>query len=121
MAPYGLYNPTSNYGASQNYSNSPLSGILLEQNPNVAIYKYGVDQGIGGGDSSFEKWFRSQYPQIQLAYGAATANNPYMRQKDFLPTTGGNEDWQRRFQAMSPQQRGENPNTYAPSVRTIRW
>jgi len=118
-----LYNPNSTYGApnGDDYRTSPISKRLYEQAPNVAFYDYMARQGVEDNDTAFSRYFRSQFPNLQLAYGAATAKNPYLDIGSFMDTLGGAQGFKDRFKDLAPQQRGEQASTWAPSVRTIRW
>lgn len=91
---------------------SPIGRIMQEQAPEVAFYRYGRILGVPDDQSAFARWFRSQFPLVQLAYGARTIEDPFVNLPDFLAGLGMSlADWQRRFQLQTPRQQGLDPTS----------
>lgn len=102
----GAYTDPNN---GQDWGNTQYGEMTKEQAPNAAYYRYGVQNGIQVDDgSAFSRWFRQQFPQVQLGYQAATISNPYLTIDPYLQTLGGYGDWLRRYMQQAPQVRGED-------------
>lgn len=114
-----FYDPSSNYGATQNWNQSPVSGIIREQNPQLAYAQYGQQLGIGDTDNAFNRWFYNQFPRFERGFGLATLANPTIRMDDYLATLPGMQALQRQFNMASPMARGLSYGTYAPQARWI--
>lgn len=113
----GYYQPGA-YGGDQNWFSTPISQQMREQNQNLAYGYYGNNLGIQNNDSPFNKWFYSQFPKFQQAYGMASMENPLLTVDQFLSTLPSYAQLQQNYQMQSPAQRGENYTMYAP---TPRW
>lgn len=114
-----FYTPGSTYGAPQSYSNTPLGGIMREQNPQLAFTQWGSNLGVADNDSPFNRWWMSQYPKFERGYGLATLQNPFITIDQFLNTLPSLGQMQQQFQMLSPSQRGIDYGNYAPQVRWI--
>lgn len=88
---------------------SPLGRIIQEQQPEVAFYRYGRLIGVPDDQSAFGRWFRAQFPFVQLGYGATTIENPFITLPDYLAGLGGLAEWLARFTQLTPRQRGIDP------------
>ncbi len=120
--PYGesaYYQPGNTYGADASWYDTPLSGMIREQSPQVAYAQYGSNQGIADNDQGFNRWFYQQYPRFQRAYGMATLQNPLITIDEFMKTLPGVEGLQRQYQALSPGARGMDYRNYSPVSRWI--
>ncbi len=117
-----FYNPTATYGAFNGATGNtlaPWGNVILEQNPDAAFTRFGAQIGLPGDESPFARWFRQQFGRTQTGYGAAAATNPLLMYRDYLGGLGSFADWQRRFMALTPQQRGEQQTAFAPAARWI--
>ncbi len=102
------------------YGTTPWGGQILEQNPDVAYYRYGREMGVPDDNSAFGQWFRRQFPQFNLGYGAYTVSNPLEANiVDYTKSLGGYGDWMRQYQAQDPRLRGEDPS--ARGAGPARW
>lgn len=88
---------------------SPIGRMLQEQEPDIAFYRYGRLIGVPDDQSAFARWFRAQFPLVQLGYGATTIEDPFANLPDYLGRLGVMEDWLRRFMLQTPRQRGIDP------------
>ncbi len=101
------------------WGNTQYGEITKEQNPATAYYRYGIEQGIPDNGSAFSRWFRQQFPNVQLGYNAATISNPYLTIDPYLNTLGGYGDWLNRFMDQAPQLRGEDQSR--AGAGPVRW
>jgi hypothetical protein len=108
-----------NYGQTQNWNDSPLGGIIREQNPQLAYAQYGQGIGVGDNDSAFNRWFYNQFPRFERGYGLATLQNPTLRMDSYLQTLPGMQALQQQYNLSSPGARGLSIGTFAPSTRWI--
>lgn len=116
------YSPVSGYGGMAGATGAnlaPWGNTLLELNPDAAFTRQGSLLGLPGDDSPFARWFRTQFQRTQTGYGAAAATNPLLTYRNYLGGLGSFADWQRRFMALTPQQRGEQQTAFAPAARWI--
>lgn len=113
----GRYTPAG----GQDYGNGPIGTELSEQAPDAAYMRYLQGQGIGGGESDFDKWARDQYGRAMTGYRQAMISDPmHTRLNTYLPSLGGYQDWMNRYMATTtPQQRGERASDFSPNVRWI--
>lgn len=114
-----FFSPGSSYGAEQSWNDTPLSGTIREQAPQLAFAQYGQGQGIGDTDSAFNRWFYQQYPRFQRAYGLATLENPFITIDEFTRTLPSLEALMSQFQQLSAAQRGEERGNFAPVARWL--
>ncbi len=83
---------------------------ILEQNPDIAYYRYGRQMGVPDDNSAFSKWFQNQYPQFNKGYGAYVASSPATANiVDYIKSLGGIDTFQKQFQSLAPQLRGLDP------------
>lgn len=108
-----------NYGQSGNWYDTPIAENIREQDQRLAFNAWGARQGIGENDSTFSRWYQSQFPRFQSAYGQATLYNPMMTIDDFLATLPSAQALRNQYMALSPNARGAQYNTYAPNVRWL--
>ncbi len=127
---YDYYDPWSSYGGDQYgftnpYGDNPFwdSAVgeqYLNSNPNAAWGVYAYPMLEGGGNSAFDEWMMQQRTKAYSGYEAALASNPNLGYlSEYLPSLGSGEDWQRRFQMLSPQDRGEQYGATSAQARTI--
>jgi hypothetical protein len=112
-----FYQP-GQYGATQDWFNTPISQQMREENQNLAYGYYGNQQGIANNDSAFNQWFYKQFPKFQQSYGMASMENPLLTVDEFLKTLPSYAQLQGQYQMQSPTARGEQFNNYSP---TVRW
>lgn len=127
---YDYYDPWSSYGGEQyGYTNpygsnpwwdSQVGNSMINQNPRAAWGAYAYPMMNGSGSSAFDEWLQGQYQKAHAGFEAAQLTNPNMNfLKDYLPRFGGYEDWQRRFNSLSPQERGESYAATSQQARVI--
>lgn len=109
-----------NYGQTQDWTNTPISENIREQEPRLAFGFYGNRLGIPENESNFSRWFyQTQFPRFQSAHGLAIQQNPLMTIDQFLATLPGLEQIRSQFLAGSPEARGARYPVYAPNARWI--
>lgn len=102
------------------WGNTPLGLILMEQSPDVAFYRYGRTLGVPDDQSAFARWFRQQFPQFALGYGAFTVSQPLTANiRDYTASLGDYASWLRQFQAQDARLRGEDPASRGGGP--VRW
>lgn len=114
-----FYNPGSTYGSAQDWNDTPLSGQIREQNPQLAYTQYGQNIGLTNQNSAFRDWFYNQYPEFQRGYGLATLRNPLITVDQYMETLPGMDALRQVFMQQSPGARGERASVYAPAARWI--
>lgn len=91
----------------------------LENNPEAIWTRYMGQMGIGLNDTSpFAQYMRQQYQNAYSGFQAGIADDPSLTFQQYLQDIG-TPDYQRQFQNLSPQQRGENWARYAGPARWI--
>lgn len=124
MAYGGYYQSNDSYGwtkptpATDLYPVGGPTGYLEENQPFSYTRNMG-SLGVGGSESNFDRWVRSEEANVRRGYGAAVATNPNLTFQNFIKTLGGEQDWRNRFQAIDPGSRGENFSQYAPVARWL--
>lgn len=110
--------PNSYYWNPQGYrpgtdgGQTPLGGIMSEQDPQTAFYRYGQQMGVPDDQSAFGRWFASQYPKFATGYAATTVSDPFHANvQGYANSLGNYNDWQARFAALAPQVRGLDPSS----------
>jgi hypothetical protein len=129
MATNWYYNAQNDYGnQAQNnpwgddFADTEVGNLYLQQNPNFAYVRYLGQLGADDDDSPYARWLRGQYARTQQGWGAAFARNPLLSyHADYLPSLGNADAWRQRFQSLTPGQRGEENAPFAPVTRTLRW
>lgn len=114
-----LFYNGGNYGQSQDWFNTPVGQNIREDHQNLAYGAWANRMGIANNDNNFNKWFYTQYPKFQQAYGQATMDNPMMTIDQFIGTLPNQQQLMNQFNALDPRSRGANYNAYAPQVRWI--
>jgi hypothetical protein len=82
----------------------------------------GGPAGGGGQLNGFNRqaqFYRSLYGQTQNGYQAALLNNPALSYRNYLQDYFGNGQAADLWNALTPQQRGENPAQFSPRVRVM--
>lgn len=109
-----------NYGQSQDWYSTPVSGNIREQNPALAFASWGQRMGIPNTENTFNQWFyKTQLPRFQQAHQMAILDNPMMTIDQFMQTLPGYQNVRNEYNAASPMARGANFNAYAPNVRWL--
>lgn len=125
---YDYYDPNSTYGqtkygnqyAQNAFTNTGAGYWYMNQNDDAAWTRYAAPFMSGSGEGNFDRWLQSQKGRVYDAFQAALATNPNLNfYGEFLPGLGGYDEWMQRYQALSPEQRGENAARYAGSARWI--
>lgn len=108
----GTTNPSFYYqpGDPQtDMGNSDWGKAMLEQSPNTAYYRRGQQLGIPDDNTGFGRWFKNQFPNMQLGYQAYTVSNPLTANiTDYTNSLGGFAEWYKKYKRESPQVRGED-------------
>lgn len=116
----GFFNPSGNYGQTQDWWNTPISENMREQNPRLAFNAYGSRLGIPENDNTFSRWFyEQQFPRFQSAHGQAIMHNPLMTIDQFINTLPNLGQLRSQYAAASPSARGAQYSVYSPNVRWI--
>jgi hypothetical protein len=108
------YDPTSNYGASQNSYNTPLvkGAATFDQE----YEKYLTEQGFGGNNQK-GNFARNLADRAKSGLATAQMSNPNLTARDYLNTTLGSKFLANARAAATPSQRGESPMTANPRAR----
>lgn len=114
-----FFQPGSTYGAPQSWNTTPIAGQIREKNPQLAFTQWAQGMGVADNDNQFNRWFLSQFPKFERGYGLATLQNPLITIDSFLRTLPSLGQMQQQFQMLSPAQRGENIQSFAPIARWI--
>lgn len=99
-------------GTSWDSNMNDLIRQFLGDNPTAALY-YTFPQVRG--TSPLGDFIRGSQSRLYGSYLSELPNNPNMLFQDFLQT----QDPEAQFNALAPQQRGENPSRFAPPVRFL--
>ncbi len=114
------WSPGSSVTGAYDWGNTPWGSSIMEQNKDVAFYRYGREIGVPDDQSGFSRWFRQRYPEVNTGFGAYTVSNPLTANiVDYLHSLGGMSDWQRKYRELAPQLRGENPSGFGAGP--TRW
>lgn len=119
---YNYYNPSEDYGAGQHgyglgdWANTQIGNQYLEGNPEAAFTRYLADNGYRDFTAMGE-FARNQYGRVRAGYEAALATNPNLFFTDYLQQHGSG--LVNQFRRLTPEQRGETPNQFAPRARYI--
>jgi hypothetical protein len=114
------YNPSGNYGQSQDWYNSPIGENIREQDHSLAFSSWASRMGIPDNGNTFNQWlYQTQYPKFQQAYGMATMDNPLMTIDQFLQTLPNLDQLRSYYNQLGPQAAGMRYDQYAPNVRWI--
>ena len=113
------FDPNSNYGAESNGYDSPISGTIREQNPELAYAMYGQNMGVSDQNTAFRDWFFNQYPEFQRGHGMALLQNPFLTMDEYTSTLPSIQALQQIFRRQDPYARGERNPLYAPIARWI--
>lgn len=110
------YDPKSSYGAHQSYEGSPWQSTYLDTTPEAAWVRWGAANGIPQNDSTFGRWFRSQFARSQEGYSAAVGTNGNLLYQQYLGGIDPNA-LRSQFEQQSASARGENRRALAPVSR----
>lgn len=99
----------------------------LEQNQDAAYNRWLTGMGIGQGDiSPYAEYLRRMFQETQLGWKTGLAEDPTLTYQNYLQRLGANVSpyngqniIRARWEAMSPNQRGENWSRFAGPMRTI--
>lgn len=118
-----FFNPGSAYGSNNGQSNgwydTPLSGNILEQNPDAAFSFYMQKLGFADNDQALNKYAYNQLPRFQRGFKQATVINPLMSIRDYMGSLPGADAIRAEFNRQSPGARGERQSNFAPGARWI--
>lgn len=110
-----FYNPTSTYGSSQNWYDTPL--VKQSQDFGAEWEKAVSAQGYGGFGTKANV-ARNLIDRAKSGFNAATMNNPNLDARTYINQSLGPNFLRNAMAAMTPQQRGEQPGVFSP---TARW
>ena len=102
----------TNYTGGYDWGDTGLGRQMLEQNQDVAYYRYGRELGIDDDNSGFSRWFAQQFPAWAKGYGAYSISDPLQANiPDYNAGLGNYGDWLNRYQAQDARLRGEDPSS----------
>ena len=116
----GYFDPTSQYGGTLPWQDTPLVKDYLEPEIPQGVYTDFLAQNGFGGMDGRNEWARQQYGRTQQGYQAAVTRNPNLSYREYLSQQfpqGMNNIWA----GLTPGQRGERPNQFVGPTRLIRW
>lgn len=108
-----FYNPTSQYGSSQNWYDTPI--VKQSAGMDAEFEKFITDQGFGGLNRKGD-FARGLGDRVKSGYAAAQLNNPALTNREYLSGLGSDFLAKARA-AATPQQRGEQWGIAAPRAR----
>lgn len=122
---WGFYTPHyKNMYGSDNYGweSTPLVKETLDPEIPQGVYtSFLAHNGLGGMDRKSE-WARGMYGRTQSGYQAALRENPDMSYLEYLRRQLGGGKLDTMWQAMAPEQRGEQVNRWVGGgSRVIPW
>ena len=114
-----FYDSSSSYGSAiGNLYDSPfVKQFVSPITPGAEFEKFLTDQGYGGFDRR-STFGRSQYGRTQSGYKGALLNNPLLSERDYYSGLGSGF-FDSIWNALTPSQRGEQPNLFAGRARWI--
>ena len=109
-----FYDPTSNYGASQNAYNTPL--VKGAANFDQEWTKFITEQGFGGNNQK-GNFALNLADKAKAGLASAQMSNPSLIPRDYLNNTLGGNFLANARAAATPLQRGEQRGLMAPVSR----
>jgi hypothetical protein len=113
MASNPFWNPSSLYGANQDWYTTPLVTYTQEPDAQQGTFQRWLQNNNAGGFGRRDQLAQSLYSRTLSGYQAAAATNPNLLYRDDLPSVNLNSIWQ----SLTPEQRGEQPNAYSGRTR----
>ncbi len=115
-----FYNPTGNYGQTQDWYSSPIGENIREENQQLAFSSWAQRMGVPNTANRFNQWmYQTQYPRFQQAYGMATMDNPMLTIDQFLATLPQYNTMLAEYNSQSANARGADTSRWAPNARWI--
>ena len=114
-----FYSSGSAYGnpTGDLYTSPFVRDYLSPVTSGAEFEKFLTDQGYGGFNRQ-DQFARSQYGRTQTGYKAALLSNPLLSERDYLSGLGGGF-FSNIWNALTPSQRGEQPNLWSGRARMI--
>jgi hypothetical protein len=115
------------YGGTGSSYGSPLGSLygtpfvrdfLSPETPGAEFEAFLTNQGFGGFGRQ-DQFARSLSSRANAGFKAATLNNPFLTERDYLNQNLGSGFIDNIWAGLSPEQRGEHPSQFAPRTRTI--
>jgi len=120
-----FFDPSTNYGATQNWTNTPYVKNSLDPTVQNGVYMSYLNQNGLGGSDRLSDYLQNYHfkAKMQSGYEAALRTNPALQYRDYLTQQFGQhgQGFQNLWSSMSPTDRGEQPNIWGGPARTIGW
>ena len=100
------------------YDSPFVRDYLSPETPGAEYEAFLTGQGYGGFGRR-DQFARGLSSRANSGFKAATLNNPFLTERDYLNQNLGSGFIDNVWAGLSPEQRGERPNQYAGRVRTI--
>lgn len=110
-----FWDPGSIYGAGYDWYDTPL---VKENEPEQGAFLRWITGQGRAGTTQRDRFAQSLYNRTQTGYDAAASSNPMLTYREYLQGLGGNFA-DNLWTSLSPQERGENPGTFAGRTRII--